>query len=679
MTRENLPTILKLGVDTGGTFTDFVLQHGDEIKTFKTLSTPDDPSKAIFQGLAHFFNELPENLEIVHGTTVATNSFLERKGAKTLLVTTAGFEDILRIGRQNRPNLYDLGVERPREIIPPENCAGVRERLRFDGSVQTPLAENTGRRLRRLCRELEIESVAVCLLHSYADPGHEKKIRTNLASLGLPITLSAELLPEFREYERLTTTLINAYLAPVISSYIKRLSNSLHHSLAIQQSNGAVLPAQAIEKRAVHTLLSGPAGGVQGAFQLAREIDIPQIITFDMGGTSTDVSLCDRQPSLTREYEIDGYPLRIQVLDIHTVGAGGGSIARVDRGGLLRVGPESAGADPGPVCYGKGNKITVTDADFFLGRLINEAFLGGRMRLDFKTVIAKMTKLGNKLKLSPQETALGIIRIVNSGMAKAVRAVSLERGYNPRDFSLMAYGGASGLHCCELAEELGVRQIIIPARAGILSAQGMVRSNPALDYSRALFLADNELHSTTIESAFVSMLEQGKKEIFKLCGSGAIQVKRFLDLRYQGQSFELTVPFDSDFRINFHKAHKKNFGYAMETSPLELISIRCTLRLKRHFTPLPRQTRQTTTRAKAWNERDIIFAQGKEKVEIFLRKNLAWGHELIGPALIIDDYTTILLTQGFKAGVDELGNLLLQNCSGGSNTEDMEWFNKSGH
>jgi N-methylhydantoinase A len=541
---------------------------------------------------------------------------------------------------------------------------GVRERLRFSGSIQTPLAKNAGKRLRRLCRELKIESIAVCFLHSYANPVHEEKIKDQLASLELPITLSAELLPEFREYERLTTTLINAYLAPVISSYIKRLSNRLnHHSLTIQQSNGAVLPVRAIEKRAAHTVLSGPAGGVQGAFQLAKEMDIRQIITFDMGGTSTDVSLCDRKPGLTREYKIDGYPLHIQVLDIHTVGAGGGSIAHIDRGGLLQVGPESAGADPGPVCYGKGKYITVTDANFFLGRLISNAFLGGRMRLDFKTVKKKMTGLAAELGLTPRQTAQGIIRIVNSGMAKAVRAVSLERGYDPQDFSLMAYGGASGLHCCELAEELGIERIIVPARAGILSAQGMVRSDPALDYTRALFLNDHELRRSAIEAVFAPMILQGKKEILKFCGSGEITVERFLDLRYQGQSFELTVSFDSDFRENFHTLHEKNFGYAMDNSPLELVSIRCTLRLRRQPTPLPRQPEKVKNRAQARDERNIFFAHGREKVKVFQRKDLGWGHEIKSPALIIDDYTTILVTHGFKAEVDALNNLLINRIS----------------
>ncbi|KPJ99780.1 MAG: hypothetical protein AMJ60_03800, partial [Desulfobacterales bacterium SG8_35] len=331
--------MLKLGVDTGGTFTDFVLQSDSGLHTFKLPSTPDDPSRAILQGLAYFFGkQLPENLEIIHGSTVATNAFLERKGAKTLLVTTHGFEDILFIGRQNRAKLYDFNITRTAEIIPRKQVAGVKERMLFDGSVLKALGKTAGRRLRSICRANKIESVGVCLLHSYANNTHEQRIKDELSSLNIPVTVSSEILPEFREYERLTTTLVNAYLGPVISSYIKRLTRQIGSvSLHIQQSNGGILPAADIEKRAIYTVLSGPAGGVHGAHQLAREMGLDAIITFDMGGTSTDVSLCDQTPALTRDHRIDGYPIRIEVMDIHTVGAGGGSLAHIDSGGLLKV------------------------------------------------------------------------------------------------------------------------------------------------------------------------------------------------------------------------------------------------------------------------------------------------------------------------------------------------------
>jgi N-methylhydantoinase A len=659
--------LLKLGIDTGGTFTDFFLQTSEAIQTFKISSTPDDPSRAILKGLSHFFAELPPELEIIHGTTVGTNSFLERKGAKTLLVTTHGFEDILTIGRQNRPSLYDLNVERPAEIIPRENIVGVKERVLWDGTVQTPLGTSVGKRLRRICRSFEIESVAVCFLHSYANPDHEKRIRDELAPLGLPVTLSSELLPEFREYERLVTTVINAYLAPVISSYIHRLNDNLTTaSLSVQQSNGSVLPARFIEKRAVHTVLSGPAGGVQGAFYLAREMSIDKIITFDMGGTSTDVSLCDGGPTLTREHQIDGYPVGIQVMDIHTVGAGGGSIARIDQGGLLHVGPESAGADPGPVCYGRGTDITVTDANLFLGRLLPDRFLGGRMILENEAGERCMAELADRLDMETTQAALGIIRIVNVGMARAIRAVSVERGYDPKDFILFSFGGASGLHCCALAEELEIDTIVVPARAGILSAQGMAQADPALDYSKPLFLAGDKLRSREIDAAFAGLIKNGRVEMEDICGRGDLEIERFLDLRYQGQSFELTIPYDKDFRKKFHQLHELHFGYAMENAPLELISIRCTLRLKREKQPLPRQLRQVFPPPEIEGQSTVLFEEGRARVNLYLRKRLLNGHSFSGPALIIDDYTTILVTKDFHVRVDSLANLIMEQKSASS-------------
>jgi N-methylhydantoinase A len=493
--------MLILGVDTGGTFTDFVLQSDSGLETFKLPSTPDDPSRAILDGLKHFFGKkLPLDLEIIHGSTVATNAFLERKGAKTLLITTHGFEDILYIGRQNRSRLYDFNVTRPQKIVPRSQVTGVKERMLFDGTVLRALGKTVGKRLRTICRKEKIQSIAVCLLHSYANDTHEKRIKKELSNLNIPVTLSSEILPEFREYERLTTTLINAYLGPVISSYITRLTKKIGRiSLHIQQSNGGILPAENIEKRAIYTVLSGPAGGVHGAHQLAAELKIDKIITFDMGGTSTDVSLCDQTPTLTRDHKIDGYPIRIEVMDIHTVGAGGGSLARVDSGGLLKAGPESAGARPGPICYGVGGEeLTVTDANLFLGRLLPDRFMGGTMQLKKKKVDIAMNKLAKQLGLAPVEAALGIIRIVNASMAKAIRAVSLERGYDPKEFCLFAFGGASGLHCCEIARELAIHKINIPARAGILSAQGMVFAEPTFDYIQALFLRGKELNANVL-------------------------------------------------------------------------------------------------------------------------------------------------------------------------------------
>ena len=657
--------MLILGVDTGGTFTDFVLQSEEKLQTYKLPSTPDDPSRAILQGLEYFFGQqLPENLEIIHGSTVATNAFLERKGARTLLVTTHGFEDILFIGRQNRPKLYDFNVIRPREIIPRRQIVGVRERMLFDGTVLKPLGKTVGRALRSSCRNKKIDSVAVCLLHSYANDTHEKIIKDELFRLNIPVTISSEILPEFREYERLTTTLINAYLGPVISSYIKRLTNKLGSvSLHIQQSNGGILPAADIEKRAIYTVLSGPAGGVHGAHQLARKMEVDKIITFDMGGTSTDVSLCDGKPTLTRDHRIDGYPIRIEVMDIHTVGAGGGSLAHIDAGGLLKVGPESAGARPGPICYGFGGQhITVTDANLFLGRLLPDRFMGGAMGLQKTKVDNAMQKLARGLGLDPVGAALGIIRIVNASMAKAIRAVSLEKGYDPKEFCLFAFGGASGLHCCELAVELGIQKIAIPARAGILSAQGMVFAEPALDAMQALFLRGKELQSPVLAENMKNLVDKCLDEARTVCRKGEqadLVISRFLNLRYQGQSYELSIPYEKNFIELFHRAHEHNFGYRLEDSPLELISIQCSVKVKRSKSALPREKMADRKKLKPFSLHPIHFGCTPVEVPVYKRADMAAGLTLAGPALVIDNYTTILLPESFSLAVDELHNIII--------------------
>jgi N-methylhydantoinase A len=659
--------MLKLGIDAGGTFTDFFLQDDEGIKTVKVLSTPQDPSRAIIEGLARLFTELPDGLEINHGSTVATNAFLERKGARTVLITTWGFEDVLFIGRQNRPRLYDLSVQRSAEIIPPSRVIGVKERVLYNGTVQKSLGKTVGKRLRRLCRSMQTESVVVCLLHSYANDRHEQQIKKELAQLNIPITLSSEILPEFREYERLSTTLINGYLAPVVASYIERLGAHVGTApLFIQQSNGGILPAQDIGRRAVYTLLSGPAGGVHGAGQLAREMNIPRIITFDMGGTSTDVALCDPAPVLTRDYRIDDYPVRIQVMDIHTVGAGGGSLAWIDGGGLLRVGPESAGADPGPACYGRGERLTVTDANLFLGRLLPDYFLGGAMQLHAANVDGHISTLARQLDMSAQDTALGIIRIVNASMAKAIRAVTLERGHDPKDFTLFAFGGASGLHCCELANDLGIDRIVVPARAGILSAQGMVFSDYTLDRLQSLFLAGEELTIPRLNQAFGKLEQKTRHEFAAICRGremdslGEIIVCRYLNLRYQGQSHELCVEFQDNFAERFHELHAYTYGHRMDDIGLELISIQCVVKLIRPKGSLPRGPSAESTVVRTADTRRVQLADGIRDVGVFRRHGLQAGHVLTGPALVADDYATVLLTEGFELRVDSLLNLIIE-------------------
>jgi N-methylhydantoinase A len=388
---------------------------------------------------------------------------------------------------------------------------------------------------------------------------------------------------------------------------------------------------------------------------------LAKIITFDMGGTSTDVSLCNGGPLLTKDYRLDGYPVRIQVIDIQTVGAGGGSLARVDAGGLLRVGPASAGADPGPVCYGKGEELTVTDANLYLGRLLPDRFLGGAMHLDHDRVAFYLGRLAARLDLTREETALGIIRVVNAGMVKAIRAVSLERGHNPREFALFAFGGAAGLHCCELAAELGIGKIVVPARAGILSAQGMVFAEPSFDFVQALFLSGSAIGPPLLDEAVAGLEHRALAEVGQLCREGIPEVRHFLDLRYQGQSFELTIPFREGFQEQFHQTHEQSFGYCLRDAPLELVSIRCTVRMRRARQRLPRCGETASSSPAPQREAIIRFSTSEKRVKVFERSGLRPGHRLAGPALIVDDYTTILLPSGFALGIDLLLNLVIEN------------------
>ncbi len=657
--------MIKLGIDTGGTFTDFILHTDNGMETLKLPSTPENPAKAILEGLSSFFSNPPDTLEIIHGTTVGTNAFLQRKGAKTILITTHGFEDVLFIGRQNRAKLYDLNLRRPPEIIDRNSCVGVKERTRWDGSIQQPLGKTVGKRVRSLARKVHAQSIAICLLHSYANPEHEKQLQASLRDLEIPVTLSSELIPEFREYERLCTTLINAYIAPVISSYIESLAAQLPGiPVFVQQSNGGILPAAGIADHAVQTILSGPAGGVYGAFHLAGEIGLSRIVTFDMGGTSTDVSLCDRALTMTRDYAIEGFPIRTQVIDIHTVGAGGGSHAWIDAGGLLQVGPESAGADPGPVCYGTGQRITVTDANLFLGRLLPDRFLGGKMVLEKERVDQYMEILAEQLSMSSVDVALGIIKIVNANMVKAIRAVSVERGHDPGEFSLFAFGGAAGLHCCELASDLGINRIVIPNRAGILSAQGMILSEPTLDHVQAHFLSGSDLTKEKLAAAFSKLEGKARKEADALNPANAqYEIRRFLDLRYKGQSHELTTPFVDDFMMSFHNAHQYAYGYDMQTVPLELVSIRLSLRMIQPMIKLPRCGEKTASLPQPLQMTDVYFENGSETLPLYLRKDFKPGNEIAPPALIVDSYTTILLPDGFALRVDSLLNLIIDRIS----------------
>src|SRR5580704_5693656 len=523
---------MRIGIDSGGTFTDFVvLDDSGTLESFKLRSNPASPADVVLEGLRRI---AARKAEVVHGSTVATNALLERKGAKTAFVTTRGFEDLIAIGRQNRPELYNLTPALPVPLVPRALCFGVDERVLFDGVVERALAPADIDELQRKIEASGAESVAICLLHSYQNDVHERAL---LKALDGFVCASCDISPEFREFERASTTVINAYVGPLMDRYLGELERKSPHKVAIMQSNGGLLSASEARKHAVRTILSGPAGGIVGAVEIARVCGFKKALTFDMGGTSTDVALAGQQPRLTTEARIDNLPIRIPMLDIHTVGAGGGSIARVDSGGSLRVGPESAGAMPGPACYGVGVEATVTDAHVVLGRIAAQQLAGGEMRIDIGAAERAVARVGAALGVDTIQAAAAILRVANSNMERAIRAVSVERGEDPREFPLVAFGGCGGLHACEIAEELGISTVIVPRMAGALSALGMLLADRTRDYSiGALGVSD-------YETRFRKLEKQATRDV-----RGAT-LHRFADVRYAGQSYELTIPWNA----NFHK------------------------------------------------------------------------------------------------------------------------------
>ncbi|MGD2205976.1 MAG: hydantoinase/oxoprolinase family protein, partial [Anaerolineae bacterium] len=517
-----------LGIDVGGTFTDFVLlDDAGRVRIHKLLTSARDQSVAILQGIA----DLEAGLEttVVHGATVATNALLERRGARTALITTEGFRDVLEIGRQTRPDLYALHPTRPASLVPDKWRFELAERVDKHGAVLTPLTPEAADTVVRQVLAGEIESVAVCFLFSFLNPAHERLVRDRIKALAgnaaLQVSLSSDVLPEYREYERTSTTVINAYVAPLMSRYLTNLERGLQgRRLRIMQSNGGIISAEAARTQAARTALSGPAGGVVGAFELARMAGFEQAITFDMGGTSTDVALCPGRVQETTEGSIAGLPLRLPIIDIHTVGAGGGSIARRDAGGALRVGPESAGSDPGPVCYGlidkdglaKAREITVTDANLVLGRLDANHFLGGppaSVTLDLDRARAQMQQLARRLSLPLEAAAWGVIRVANSNMERAIRTISVERGHDPRRFTLVAFGGAGPLHACELAAALRIPRVFIPPHPGVLSALGMILADIVKDYSQTVMLPAEAADTEMLERLFLPLYERARADL----------------------------------------------------------------------------------------------------------------------------------------------------------------------
>src|SRR5687767_4552578 len=586
---------VRIGVDTGGTFTDFVFEQDGQIQLFKIPSTPSDPSLAIRQGLDRICSKISvqlTELEVVHGTTVGTNALLQRRGARTALITTKGFEDVLAIGRQARPELYNLNAIKPAPLVPDELRLGVAERVVASGEVLQPLYEiDLGELVQKLERE-NVESVAVCLLFSFLHPQHEDQIAKAIEALGVPVSVSSRILPEYREYERTSTVVINAYLQPLMGRYLKRLGNnqstkhkaqSTKFNLRVMQSSGGSISAEVAADEPVRTILSGPSGGVVGALRAARAAGIRNVITFDMGGTSTDVALCDSGAiRTTNEAIVAGLPVAVSVMDIHTVGAGGGSIARVDEGGSLRVGPESAGADPGPACYGRSMLPTVTDAHVVLGHFGGGGLLGGEFKLDEERARAALGQLADDLscvtgkRVSVIAAAEGVVSVANTNMERALRHISVERGHDPRQFALLPFGGAGGLHAVELARALRIPTIIMPIAPGALSAVGALVADVVKDQSLTVMFGYNAGDLKKLPPVFREM-EREATAVLRREGFPASKQRheRALAMRYRGQSFELLITkTNGNIAAAFHRAHRERYGYAQEQSEIEIVSAR---------------------------------------------------------------------------------------------------------
>ena len=682
---------LRIGVDTGGTFTDFVFDLHGRRQIFKLPSTPADPSVAITGGLRHILEitgSEPASIEVVHGTTVGTNALLQRRGARTALITTEGFEDVLAIGRQARPELYNLDAVRPAPVVDDKLRFGIRERVTALGEVLEPLEEVQLQSLIAKVRRARVESVAVSLLFSFAHPEHEQRIAAALASLEVPLSISHQILPEYREYERTSTVTINAYLQPLMGTYLDRLSRSSlgeseraagekqkpstkdqrpAFSLRVMQSSGGSISAAAAAQEPVRTILSGPAGGIVGAMQVGLAAGFANIITFDMGGTSTDVALCEGAGlRTTNEAVVAGLPVAVSVLDIHTVGAGGGSIARVDEGGSLRVGPESAGADPGPACYGRSYLPTVTDAHVVLGHFGGRGLLGGEFSLDEGRAAVAMDRLANAMskaagkKIGAIEAAQGVIAVVNSNMERALRRISVERGYDPRDFSLLPFGGAGGLHAVELAQALRIPRVIAPSAAGALSAIGVVTADVVRDQSRTVMLKYERGVETKLEAMFRGLEKTGRATLRdEGFGERSQRHTRSLAMRYEGQSFELEVIVTKgNLAAAFHRAHESRYGYAQQSNSIEIVSLR--LRSSGLVTKQKERAKRGTTRAvDPIDQKTAYFGGRKIKVGVYDRDELGSGMKLKTPCIVAEYSATTLIPDGIYASVDGYGNLII--------------------
>ncbi len=685
------PQLLRIAIDTGGTFTDCVWidPATRRLRMLKVFSTPSDPSQAILRAL----EKIPRRGDFVllHGTTVGTNTLLERKGARTALVATAGFEDAIEIGRQARPKLYDFFFDRTEPLVPEDVRFGINERTAADGEILAAPSPQDLQSLATRILQAGPESVAISLLFSFANSKNEAAVAAALQPVGVPLSISHQILPEFREYERTSTVVINAYLQPVMQRYLENLEV---RALATRQPNGATKPAQkrttsararifvmqssggitalaTAAREPVRTVLSGPAGGVVGAAAVARASGFEKIIAFDMGGTSTDVSLIEGELKTANDAQIAGLPISVPMLDIHTVGAGGGSLARFDAAGVLRVGPESAGADPGPICYGRGTQPTVTDANLLLGRLQPTRFLGGDFTLDLDRTrrVTQEFLNKNRIRLTLDQFAAGVVRVVNATMEKAIRVVSIERGRDPRHFALVAFGGAGGLHACALAEALSIPHVIVPALPGALSAFGILSSDVVKDFSRTiLWRVSREIPHTRLNHEFAALEKAANHSLRAESWPGTAIHLRTVDLRYRGQGYELSLPFTKNLLRDFEQEHNRRYGYIHPAGEIELVTLRLRAVLKAtaatinpdhvRTAAIARPGRETPGKASKV-EAPVLFDGKKHRTMLYAREQLQPGKKYQGPAIVTEYSATTVIPPKKRFHIDKASNLIV--------------------
>lgn len=702
---------LVVGVDTGGTFTDVVFQRrgagasrrsvvdspkparagaaptaqvtlpnreqagssghaaagslgvGDiALGRLKVLSTPNDPAEAVLCAFARLFADREPDL-FTYGTTVATNAMLERRGARIGLVTTAGFEDVIEIGRQARPDLYDLEPSRAEPLVPPAARVGVVERTHYDGTIATALTEAQIRRVVAQVKALGAEAIAVSLLHSPVEPAHEEKLGAALAKLGVPVTLSHEISPTIGEYERTSTAVANAYVQPKVAGHIRALaSRSRAKRLRVMQSSGGAIGAETAAREPVRTMLSGPAGGVAAAASIAARAGVKRFVTVDMGGTSTDVAFVDGEPPRRADTWIGGLALRVPCLDIHTVGAGGGSIAHVDEGGALRVGPQSAGADPGPACYGHGLAATVTDANVVLGRLPAAYFLGGEMTLNIARARRSLESVRRAMRVrNLEEAAEGVLRVVEGNMERAIRAITVQRGQDPRSAVLFPFGGAAGLHACGLAEQMGFREILVPQHPGLLSAIGILEGRVVIDRLVPLSAVDPTWNWLSKRAAAAAKVIE-REVVREGFTAKNVRISTFVRARYHRQSIEIELPLVRDLRSRFDQAHLALFHSSDPTRALEVVGLRVSGAGEDRAGNLAVAAKRPRSRAAgpALATLPVVFAGKSRSTKLYDRETLTAGTRLVGPAIVVEYSSTTVVAPDWTSTVDGDGNLRME-------------------